>query len=163
MLSTDLARLYGVEPKVLVQAVKRNRKRFPPDFMFLLDGKDVAILKSQYVTSSWGGARREKPYAFTEQGVAMLSSVLRSERAIEVNIAIMRVFVKLREVLSAHRDLAAKLSELERHIASHDVHIQTLFDAIQQLITLAEPPTKQIGFHAKEARPAYGKRSVRRK
>jgi len=163
MLSTDLARLYGVEPRILVQAVKRNRKRFPPDFMFLLNGKDVVCLKSQIVTSSWGGSRREKPYAFTEQGVAMLSSVLRSERAIEINVAIMRAFVKLREAFNANKELALKLAELERHIADHDVHIQALFDAIQQLMTPPNPPKKQIGFHAKESRVRYGNRRLRRK
>lgn len=163
MLSTDLARLYGVEPRVLVQAVKRNRKRFPSDFMFLLNGEDVANLKSQIVTSSWGGPRREKPYAFTEQGVAMLSSVLRSERAIEINVAIMRTFVKLREAFNANKELAMKLAELERHITDHDVHIQALFDAIQQLMTPPDPPAKKIGFHVKEGRAPYGKHGVRRK
>lgn len=162
MLSGDLARLYGVEPKVLMQAVKRNLNRFPPDFMFLLDGKEVAILKSQIVTSSWGGARRENPYAFTEQGVAMLSSVLRSERAVEINIAIMRTFVRLREALSATRELSAKLIELEQRVTGHDEHIQTLFEAIRQLMTPPDPPKKQIGFHAMEGRARYGKRRVRR-
>ena len=100
MLSSHLAKLYGVEPKVLIQAVKRNAERFPKDFMFLLTDQEVAILKSQIVTSSWGGRRRENPYAFTEQGIAMLSSVLNSKRAIQVNIIIMRAFVKIREILS---------------------------------------------------------------
>ena len=100
MLSADLADLYAVEPRVLVQTVKRNRDRFPADFMFQLTEQEFHRLKSQIVTSSWGGLRRAYPYAFTEQGVAMLSSVLRSNRAIQVNIAIMRAFVKLRELLT---------------------------------------------------------------
>jgi hypothetical protein len=161
MLSTDLAPLYGVEPKALAQAVKRNRSRFPPDFMFHLHRKELAILKSQFVTSSWGGARRAPPLAFTEQGVAMLSSALRSERAIQINVAIMRAFVKLREALSAHRDLAAKLAELERTLAGHDTDIQNLFDAIHQLMTPPAPPTKEIGFHVKEGRVGYGSRRQR--
>jgi len=106
MISTDLAELYGVEPRVLVQAVKRNIERFPDDFMFQLNKEKYENLKSHFVTSSWGGARRALPYAFTEQGVAMLSSVLRSRQAIRVNIAIIRAFVKLREMLSAHKELA---------------------------------------------------------
>lgn len=163
MLSTDLARLYGVAPKALVQAVKRNANRFPPDFMFPLAREEVANLKSQYVTSSWGGARRALPYAFTEQGVAMLSSVLRSGRAIEINVAIMRAFVRLREALSATRELAAKLGELEGRVTGHDAHIQALFEAIRQLMTPPDPPPKQIGFHVKEGRESYGRRRVHRR
>ncbi len=148
MLSTDLAELYGVAPKVLVQAVKRNIERFPGGFMFQMSFPEVRNLKSQTVTSSWGGARRAPPYAFTEQGVAMLSSVLRSKRAIQVNIAIMRAFVKLREMVASHKELAAKLAELERKVASHDGHIKSLFDAIRQLM---EPPDskRRIGFQAR--------------
>lgn len=163
MLSTDLARLYGVAPRVLVQAVKRNAERFPPDFMFPLERHEVADLKSQYVISSWGGARRAMPYAFTEQGVGMLSSVLRSKRAIEINVAIMRVFVKLRETLMANAQLAAKLADLEHRVANHDEHIQALFEAIRQLMTPPDPPPKQIGFHVKECRVAYGRRRVPRR
>ena len=114
MISTDLAELYGVEPRVLVQAVKRNIGRFPDDFVFQLTSKEFGNLKSQIVISSWGGSRRSRPYAFTEQGVAMLSSVLNSKRAIRVNIEIMRAFVRLRRVLSGHRILARKLEELGR-------------------------------------------------
>jgi len=113
MLDRDLAEMYGVKTKVLLQSVKRNAKRFPEDFMYQLIKQEVAILRSQNVTSRWGG-RRYLPYVFTEQGVAMLSTVLNSERAIQVNIAIMRAFVKLREVLLTHKDLAQKLEELER-------------------------------------------------
>jgi hypothetical protein len=109
MLSNDLAELYNVQVKRLIQAVKRNRERFPDDFMFQLSRDEFRNLKSHIVTSSWGGARRSTPYAFTEQGVAMLSSVLRSRRALQVNIAIMRAFVKLREILSTHKELAQNL------------------------------------------------------
>jgi hypothetical protein len=109
MLSTDLAQLYGVEPRILVHAVKRNIDRFPEDFMFQLSKEEFSNLKSQIVISSWGGPRRATPYAFTEQGVAMLSSVLRSKRAIQVNIEIMRAFVRLRRILASHADSARKL------------------------------------------------------
>lgn len=135
MLSTHLAELYDVEPRVLVQAVKRNLKRFPEDFMFQLSKKEFDNLKSQIVTSSWGGMR-SAPYAFTEQGVAMLSSVLNSDRAIEVNILIMRAFVKLREMLSTHKDLAKKLEEMEK---KYDDRFKAIFDAIRKLMKPPEP------------------------
>jgi hypothetical protein len=157
MLSTDLAELYGVQPKVLVQAVKRNKERVPPDFMFSLSRQEFTNLKSQIVTSSWGGLRRALPYAFTEQGVAMLSTVLRSERAIQVNIAIMRAFVRLREVLSGHHELTQKLDELERKVSEHDESIRTLFQAIRQLMSPAGPPRKPIGFKVRERAARYGK------
>ena len=147
MLSMDLAELYGVPVKRLNEQVKRNIKRFPDDFIFQLNYEEYKILKSQIATSRWGGARRANPYAFTEQGVAMLSSVLNSERAIQVNIAIMRAFVKLRQILSTHKELAHKLNELERKIEKHDVDIQSIFGAIRQL--MAPPPEKPrriIGF-----------------
>jgi hypothetical protein len=143
MLSADLAELYGVEPKVLVQAVKRNKDRFPKDFMFQLDKQEFMNLKSQIVTSSWGGIRRANPYAFAEQGVAMLSSVLKSARAIKVNIAIIRAFVKLREMLSAHKDLARKLEQMEK---KYDTQFKVVFDAIRQLMTPPEKPKRKIGF-----------------
>ena len=146
MLSTHLAALYGVEPRALVQAVKRNRERFPEDFMFQLSAKEFATLKSQIVISSWGGARRAAPYAFTEQGVAMLSSVLRSKRAAVVNVQIMRAFVKLRQMLSTHRELARKLAELEKRIEGHDEEITAIFEAIRQLMEPPEKPSKRIGF-----------------
>lgn len=149
MLSTDLAKLYGVEVRVLVQAVKRNIERFPEDFMFQLSQEEYENLKSQIVTSSWGGARRARPYAFTEQGVAMLSSVLRSERAIQVNIAIMRAFVRLREILSTHKELAYKLAELERKIEKHDEEIKAIFEAIRQLMMAPKKPKRKIGFKVK--------------
>ena len=140
MLSPHLAELYGVEPKVLVQAVKRNRDRFPEDFIFQLREDEFSNLKSQFVTSSWGGLRRAYPYAFTEQGIAMLSSVLRSKRAIAVNIAIMRAFVKIREVLMTHKELAAQFKELERRVGAHDQKIAAIFEVIRKLIE-TPPPT----------------------
>jgi len=158
MLSTHLAELYGVEPKVLVQAVKRNASRFPEDFMFQLSRDEFANLKSQIVTSSWGGLRRAAPYAFTEQGVAMLSSVLNSPKAIQVNVEIMRAFVRLRRLLASHEDLARKLEELEKR---YDAQFKMVFDAIRQLMTPAAPPRRSIGFRVEENRPAYRKRRLR--
>jgi len=146
MLSTHLAELYGVEVKRLIESVKRNKERFPSDFMIQLTDKEVTNLKSQFATSSWGGARRANPYAFTEQGVAMLSSVLRSRRAIQVNIAIMRAFVRLRQIIYTHKDLAHKLDLLERKIEKHDEEIHSIFEAIRQLMAPPEKPKRRIGF-----------------
>jgi hypothetical protein len=153
MLSTDLAELYEVAPRVLVQAVKRNRERFPEDFMFQLTRAEHANLKSQIVISSWGGAHRSTPYAFTEQGVAMLSSVLRSPRAVQVNIAIMRAFVKLREMLASHSELARRLEEME---SKYDEQFREVFDAIRELMEPPEKPRRQIGFHASDHAPDTG-------
>jgi len=145
MLDSDLAELYGVETRALVQAVKRNIGRFPQDFMFQLNNQEVITLRSQIVISKSGkGGRRFIPYVFTEQGVAMLSSVLNSERAILVNIAIMRAFVKLREILSVNKELAHKLAQLERKIEKHDTEIKVIFDAIRQLMAAPEPKEKKI-------------------
>ena len=146
LLDADLAGLYGVETKVLLQAVRRNLDRFPKDFMFQLTAQELTNLRSQIVTSSWGG-RRYTPYAFTEQGVAMLSSVLNSPRAITVNIAIMRAFVKLREVLTSNQELAKKFTELERKVSTHDEAIISIVKAIRELMN--PPPEKKkrpIGF-----------------
>lgn len=146
MLSGDLAVLYGVKTKVLIQSVKRNRERFPLDFMFQLNSHEHEILKSQIVTSSWGGARRASPFAFTEQGVAMLSSVLRSPRAVKANIAIMRAFVRSRELAALNRDILSKLDELEKKVDRHDADIGALIDAIRAGV---EPPGSErraIGF-----------------
>lgn len=149
MLDRDLAALYGVETKALNRAVRRNLDRFPADFMFQLTANETANLRYQIGTSSSGhGGRRFLPYAFTQEGVAMLSSVLRSPRAVQVNIAIMRVFVRLRETLALRKDLAHKLAQLERRIEGHDASIRTLFDAIRQLMTPPEKPRREIGFHA---------------
>ena len=147
MLSTDLAKLYGVVPKVLIQAVKRNIERFPEDFMFQLTYQEVSNLKSQIVTSSWGGPRRALPYAFTEQGVAMLSSVLNSKQAILVNVEIIRAFVKLRKILASHADLAQKLKDLEN---KYDIKFKAVFEAIRQLMTPSAKPKRKIGFRDDE-------------
>jgi len=143
MLSPDLAQLYDVEPRALVQAVKRNLERFPVDFMFQLNDREFRSLKSQIVTSSWGGLRRATPYAFTEQGVAMLSSVLRSERAVRVNIEIMRAFVRMRQMLASHADLARKVAALEK---KYDAQFKVVFDAIRELMTPPQPKQIRIGF-----------------
>ncbi len=146
MLDKDLAMLYGVSVKRLNEQVRRNLKRFPGDFMFLLTRQEVINLRSQIATSSWGG-RRYVPYAFTEQGVAMLSGILNSNRAIQVNIAIMRAFVKLRQILSMNKELAYKLAELERKVEKHDENIQAIFEAIRKLMVPTPiKPKPQIGF-----------------
>jgi ORF6N domain len=173
LLDADLAQLYGVETKALVQAMRRNIDRFPDDFMFQLSRDEWAALRSQIrtldlrrpigsskspespsglrsqiVTSNWGG-RRTLPYVFTEQGVAMLSSVLRSQRAVQVNIEIMRAFVRLRQLLAASADLARRLDEVERHLAQHDGQFVDVIRAIRQLMEPpARPPRRRIGFHA---------------
>ena len=146
LLDEDLARLYGVPTKAINQAVARNPERFPGDFVLLLDRKEVANLRSQSVTSSWGG-RRYSAFAFTEQGVAMLSSVLRSARAIEVNVAIMRAFVRLRRLLVDHAELA-RSADLEQKFEQHDASIAAVFEAIRQLLQPEPPPTlrSRIGF-----------------
>jgi hypothetical protein len=144
MLAQHLAELYGVPVSALNQAVKRNIKRFPSDFMFQLTKEEFERLKSQFVISSWGGLRRALPYAFTEQGVAMLSSVLRSARAVEVNIAIMRTFVQLRRLMDTNRDLARKIEALER---KYDEQFAEVFAVIKELIAPTAPAKKQIGFH----------------
>jgi len=145
MFDADLAELYGVQTKVLLQAVKRNIQRFPRDFMFQLTKEEFTILRSQFVTSRWGG-RRYLPYLFTEQGVAMLSTILNSEIAIQVNIAIMRAFVKMREIASTHKKLFHKLTLLEKKIEKHDIEINAIFEAIRQLMIIPEKPKRQIGF-----------------
>lgn len=160
MLDTDLAELYGVETKVLVQAVKRNLERFPADFMFQLSTEEFANLRSQFVTSSSGtgyGGRRYAPYAFTEQGVAMLSSVVKSPRAIAINIEIMRAFVQLRAFAMSHQDLAKQLAELQEKTESvamqqdtfnrnTKAQLRQVFDALRELMTPPEPHKRPIGF-----------------
>lgn len=155
LLSSDLARLYGVTAGALGQAVKRNRVRFPADFLFQLTRQEVANLKSQSVISSWGGSR-VPPYAFTEQGVAMLSSVLRSPRAVAVNVAIMRAFVRLRTLLASHADLTRRLDELEQR---YDGTFAKVFDAIRRLMAEPdEPEHPRIGFHARGGRAPVARR-----
>ena len=166
MLDRDLAALYGVETRVLKQAVRRNADRFPDDFMFVLDRQEFANLTSQSViSSSWGGLR-PAPMVFTQQGVAMLSTVLNSERAIDVNIAIMRTFVKLRQMLDSHAKLAKKLAELE---AKYDGQFRIVFDALNELMVPPEPKRKPIGFNVNDPGAPYkakaaavGSRSAKR-
>ena len=152
MLDADLARLYAVETKALNRAVKRNGTRFPGDFMFQLTAAEAKNLRCQTGTSSYGG-RRYLPYAFTEQGVAMLSSVLNSERAVQVNIAVIRTFVRLRQMLTTNRALAIKLAALERKITGHDEAIQNLFDAIRAMLADPPGPRRPIGFNREHEKP----------
>lgn len=178
----DLASLYGVATKVLNQAVKRNRERFPADFMFQLSPKETVNLKSQFVISSAQASDNQRPskdrsqivtgslkhresasrpYAFTEQGVAMLSSVLHSDRAVKVNIAIMRAFVKLRETLETNRELARKFDQLEARVGGHDNQIDGIIEAIRQLMAPPTKPRREIGFHVREKSTRYGARKRR--
>ncbi|MFX0199056.1 MAG: ORF6N domain-containing protein [Candidatus Hodarchaeota archaeon] len=157
MLDRDIAELYGVETRALKQAVRRNIKRFPGDFMFELTKEEFENWRSQFVTSNRDKmGLRYRPMAFTEQGVAMLSSVLKSERAIEVNIAIMRTFVQLRQMLTTHKDLARKLVALEK---KYNEEFKIVFEAIHELMTPPEKPRRKIGFVVKEAGVGYGKRT----
>jgi len=163
MLDADLANLYGVSVGRLNEAVRRNIDRFPDDFIFQLTREEFEDLRSQTVTSNlksqiaisssgWGG-RRHPPYGFTEQGVAMLSSVLRSKRAVQVNVEIMRAFVRLRQTMSTHKDLARKLEAVEK---KYDAQFKVVFDAIRQLMAPPEPKKRKIGFLAKERAARYG-------
>ena len=180
MLDFYLAELYGVETRVLNQAVKRNASRFPTDFMFQISAEEMEMV-SQFViprvdersekhdpnsSQTVMSSRKHRgkcylPYAFTEQGVAMLSSVLKSERAVKVNIAIMRAFVKLRGALETNRALAQKFSELEKRVGKHDDEIGAIIDAIRQLMTPLEKPRREIGFHIREASAKYRTRKGR--
>jgi hypothetical protein len=152
MLDRELAELYGVKTKALNQAVKRNIERFPADFMFQLSNEEAGqISRSQIVTLESGKNLKYRPYAFTEQGVAMLSSVLRSDRAIQVNLAIMRTFVQLRQILSSHADLARKLAALE---GKYDKQFRVVFDAIRALMSEKKKPKREIGFHTLMPKPS---------
>ena len=156
MLDRDLAELYNVETKQLKRAVRRNINRFPEDFMFQLTKEEYRSLRSQFGTLKRGAHSKYTPMAFTEQGVAMLSSVLNSDRAIEVNIAIMRAFVKLREMMATHEDLKRKIESMEK---KYDEQFQIVFEAIKQLLTEEDKPNKKIGFTVKEKQKAYAKRN----
>ena len=147
ILDADIAALYDVQTGMLVRAVKRNLDRFPPDFMFQLSKDEFDDLRCQIGTSSSWGGRRYAPYAFTEQGVAMLSSVLKSKRAVRVNIEIMRTFVKLREILTTHKDLARKISAMER---KYDGQFKVVFDALRALMEPPKRKRKPIGFHTEQ-------------
>jgi hypothetical protein len=149
MLDSDLAALYQVSTKRLNEQVKRNHQRFPIDFMFQVTPEETESLRSQIATSSRGhGGRRHRPYAFTEHGAVMLASVLNSPVAVQASIQVVRAFIRLREVLAAHKELARKLTELERQVETHDENITALFEAIRQLMKPPERPRKQIGFSA---------------
>jgi len=154
LLDSDLAALYGVTTGNLNKAVKRNAQRFPSDFMFQLSTQEVQNLRFQFGISRWGG-RRAVPSAFTEQGIAMLSSVLNSDRAVKVNIAIMRAFVKLRQILETNPELAKKFAELEQRVGKHDEEITAILEAIRQLMPAPERPRREIGFHVREKAPRY--------
>ncbi len=150
ILDEDLARLYQVPTRVLIQAVKRNQERFPDDFMFQLTSEEYSTLRSQFVTASGRTGRRTRPYAFTEHGVAMLASVLRSSKAIGVSITIVRVFIKMRQLISEHKDLSVKLDQLERR---YDAQFRVVFNSIRELINSSAkvvkedpPPKRRIGF-----------------
>jgi len=146
MFDKDLAKLYGVTTKALIQAVKRNAQRFPEDFMYQLTRQEFMALKSQFVTSKGRGGTRKLPFAFTEHGILMLSSVLNSERAIHVNIQIMRAFVKLRELMASHTELRNKIKSMEKKF---DRQFQIVFDAIKRLLEPPKKPKRSIGFHVK--------------
>jgi len=153
MLDGDLGAFYGVATKTLKRAVRRNLERFPSDFMFQLsldEANEIKILRCQIGTLRWGQHTKYRPYAFTQEGVAMLASVVRSPEAARINIAIMRAFVRLRQTLSLHKELAHKLADLERKIETHDESIRTLFEAIRQLMAPTTTPKKEIGFHVKD-------------
>jgi hypothetical protein len=149
MLDSDLAELYGVEARVLNQAVKRNLIRFPKDFMFQLTKKEFENLKSQIVTSSWGG-KRKLPNVFTEQGVSMLSGVLNSPVAIQVHIQIIRVFAKMKELLLSHKDILLKLEKLEKDVKENKQDIAMIFDALKQLLNPPPPKRRMIGFNRRD-------------
>ena len=159
LIDHDLAEMYGVETKQLKRAVRRNINRFPEDFMFQLTKEEYRSLRSQFGTLKRGTHSKYPPMAFTEQGIAMLSSVLNSDRAIEVNIAIMRAFVKLREMMATHSDLKRKIESMEK---KYDEQFQIVFEAIKQLLSEEDKPKKKIGYTVKEKQKAYGK-SVKNK
>lgn len=161
LLDAELARLYGVTTGNLNKAVARNRGRFPADFMFRLTAREAEGLIFQIGISKGRGGRRKLPYVFTEQGVAMLSSVLKGERAVKVNIAIMRAFVKLRELLETNRELALKFTELEKRVGKHDAEIAAIIDAIRQLMAPPPKAKREIGFHVRETAPRYRTRKTR--
>jgi len=155
LLDRDLAAMYGVTTGNLNKAVRRNLDRFPADFMFQPTADEADSLRFQFGILEKGLHFKYLPCVFTQEGIAMLSGVLRSPRAVQVNIAIMRAFVRLRKTLALHKELAHKLSELERKIENHDENIRTLFEVIHQLMTPPEPPHKEIGFHVKEDSRPY--------
>ena len=164
MLDSHLAELYGVMTKELNKAVTRNVNRFPNDFMFQLDAEEVALLRFQIGTSNIGrGGRRTRPYVFTQEGVAMLSSVLRSQRAIEVNIAIMRAFSRLRQMALSVDELVHRVEELERGLGRHDEDFEEVFATLRKLIAPPDPPDREMGFHVREDEAVYHAKPRRKK
>jgi hypothetical protein len=156
MLDSDLAELYGVTTKRLNEQVRRNRGRFPDDFMFQLTGEEATNLRSQFATSKIGrGGRRYAPHVFTEHGAMMLASVLNTTRAVDVSVYVVRAFVRLREMMVANTEVAAKLGELDRKVAGHDDAIRSLVQAIRELMATPQPRRRAIGFRVEEGRPAY--------
>jgi hypothetical protein len=160
LLDFDLAQLYGVSTGNLNKAVNRNRDRFPSDFVFQLTAEEAQRLIFQIGRSKGRGGHRHRPHAFTEQGVAMLSSVLNSERAVKVNITIMRAFVRLRQMLETNRELAKKFRELDQRVGKHDEEISAILEAIRQLMAPPEKPHREIGFHVREKAAHYRTRKV---
>jgi len=150
VLDSDLAALYGVDTRALNQAVKRNADRFPEDFVFQLDEREFEALRSQDVTAKGRGGRRTPPFAFTEHGAVMVASILKTKRAAEVSVFVVRAFVRMRRELVAHRQIALKMTELERRIERHDASIAALFDAMRRLMRLPEKPRKPIGFRPED-------------
>ena len=161
IFASDLAEVYGVETRALNQAVKRNRERFPEDFLFRLtrsEAETLAASRSQFVTLKRGQNIKYLPYAFTEYGAIMAANVLNSGHAVRMSVFVVRAFVRLRQMVTTHKEMAAKLEELERRVASHDTHIRSLFEAVRQLMIPPEPDKRKIGFLAKERAARYGKR-----
>ena len=163
ILAGDLARIYGVATRVLNQAVKRNREKFPADFMFRVGLKDAEAIRrsrSQSVILKRGMNIKYLPYAFTEHGAIMAANVLNSPRAVQMSVFVVRAFVRLRQMIATHKDIVAKLVELEHKVASHDTHIRSLFDAIRQLMKPPEPRKRKIGFLVKERAAKYGRSEI---
>lgn len=161
ILAADLAYIYGVETRALNQAVKRNIEKFPHDFMFRLtrtEVQEIAASRSQSVILKRGQNIKYLPYAFTEHGAIMAANVLNSPRAVQMSVFVVRAFVRLRQMIITHKELAAKLRELERKVSEHDGDIRSLFQAIRQLMTPAEPNKRKIGFLVKDRAAGYGKR-----
>lgn len=160
ILASDLARIYGVETRVLNQAVKRNIDKFPEDFMFRLtrsEAEEIASSRSQSVTLKRGQNVKYLPFAFTEHGAIMAANVLNSSRAVQMSVFVVRAFVRLRQMVTTHREIAVKLTDLERKVATHDSHIRSLFEAIRQLMTPPESKKRKIGFLARERAARYGR------
>ena len=157
MLDSDLAELYNEETRRLNEQVRRNISRFPKHFMFQLNKKEFENLKSQFATSSWGGSRK-LPFAFTEHGVMQAATVLKSKRAVQMSIRIIEVFIKMREMLSAHKDILLQLEQLEKQISNHDESIQIIFDALKQLLNPKLPPRNPVGFKIKSSADKFQNR-----